>query len=149
MSIDLAADLDLVDINVISLSGTRDGNLPINHVNVETKIGFFKSETTLGYKVDYEFKFGNQLSEEKIEAQSLISVSFGVNFFIKNSEMNLGEKEIEEIGQFAILAAHPFARVQVASIANSLRLPSVTLGILQKGKDRLNSLTVGDQVFNF
>jgi hypothetical protein len=149
MSIDIAKDLDLVDINIISISGSRDGNLPINHVNVETKIGFFKSETTLGYKVDYEFKFNNQVSEERVETQSLITVSFGVNFFIKNSELYLGEKEIEEIGQFAILTAHPFARVQVASIANSLRLPSVTLGILQKGKDRLNSVTVGDQVFNF
>jgi len=149
MSLDLHKDLDLVDVTVISLSGTRDGNQHINHVNVETKIGFFKSESVLGYKVDYEFKFGNQKQETDIELQSSISVSLGVNFLIKNPAAEISQNEIDELAQFAILAAHPFARVQVASIASSLKLPAVTLGILQKGKDKLNSITVGDQVFNF
>lgn len=149
MSLDLHKDLDLVDVTVISLSGNRDGNQHINHVNVETKIGFFKSESVLGYKVDYEFKFGNQKQETDIELQSSISVSLGVNFLIKNPAAEISQNEIDELAQFAILAAHPFARVQVASIASSLKLPAVTLGILQKGKDKLNSITVGDQVFNF
>lgn len=149
MKIDFEKDLDLVDINFISMSGTRDGNLQINHVNVETKIGFYKSDSNLGYKIDYEFKFGNQYSPSEVSSQSNISVSLGVNFLIKNAEVEIGDKEVEEMGQFAILAAHPFARVQVASIASSLKLPPVTLGILQKGKDKLNSITVGNQVFNF
>lgn len=149
MSIDLHKDLDLVDVTVISMSGTRDGNLHINHVNVETKIGFFKSDSVIGYKVDYEIKFGNQKPEAEVELQSSISVSLGVNFLIKNAAAEINQNEIDELAQFAILAAHPFARVQVASIASSLRLPAVTLGILQKGKDKLNSITVGDQVFNF
>lgn len=149
MSLDLHKDLDLVDVTVISLSGTRDGNQHINHVNVETKIGFFKSESVLGYKVDYEFKFGNQKPEVDVELQSSICVSLGVNFLIKKPAAEISQNEIDELAQFAILAAHPFARVQVASIASSLKLPAVTLGILQKGKDKLNSITVGDQVFNF
>ncbi len=149
MNLDLQKDLDLVDVTVVSMAGTRDGNLTINHVNVETKIGFFKSESVLGYKVDYEFKFGNQKPDAEVELQSSISASFGVNFLIKNPGADINQNEIDELAQFAILAAHPFARVQVASIASSLRLPAVTLGILQKGKDKLNSITVGDQVFNF
>lgn len=149
MAIDLHKDLDLVDVTVISMSGTRDGHQHINHVNVETKIGFFKSESIVGYKVDYEIKFGNQKPDVEVELQSSISVSLGVNFLIKNPAAEISQNEIDELAQFAILAAHPFARVQVASIASSLKLPAVTLGILQKGKDKLNSITVGDQVFNF
>jgi hypothetical protein len=147
--IEFGKDIDLADIGLVALRGNRYTNFEIVNVNFTTNIGFAQEKQLLSYKVDYLIQLLGSAIGETNSSVAEIEISLVVNLLLKSEAIEFEKDDLSDLAQFAVFSAHTFARAHVSQIATTLRLPQITLGALRKGAANLDTISVGEKVFNF
>lgn len=166
---ELIGCLRLISISKSQLHAEKLSDIPVNGVQFTAEIANATEPDSLKFKIAYKLRLLSgplktgttnvetaQQEPNDVEALEqepsdvgLLEVTAIVIYQVVNPPRPGWEEAIMLASGIAIMAAHPYLREAIASSAQSIDYPPITLGLLRAGIMTPESVAVGQRVYPF
>jgi hypothetical protein len=137
-------DAKLVHVGLRQISGEQilQGEIIGCSLHSELKYGFE------GQNLIFIFTLSLSIRSEEAQVAKLDASAVAL-FACPRVVSEADQSLVEAVAVPAMMITYPFLREAISEIARKINLPRISLGLLRAGKDRPESITLGDKMYEF
>lgn len=145
---DLVNSLQLANVSTMSVKADRSSSLEVLGASVTSNAASMVTSTGISYKIDYRVLLRSTEVDSPESQVATLESSVVVDFFRPDESIVLNQADCDVFAPMALIAGHPYLRQNLSFLANTLGLPSLTLGLLRLGNPNPESISIGNKLFN-